>query len=83
MKLKKSNFNLNKYDEERCYWCGKMIGYGNEAYSSLVTDTSKTMRNFCSENHLELFKKHAKKDTIKRAGMYKLLPYYGLKKNIK
>jgi len=65
------------YDEERCYWCGKFIGVGNDAFSSLATDTTKTMRNFCCEEHLELFKKHAKKTSPKRAGMYKLKPYYG------
>ena len=68
-----------KYDEATCFWCGKHIGEGNKAYSSLATDTIKTMRNFCSVEHLELFKKHAKKTSPKRAGMYKLRPYYGKK----
>lgn len=72
-----------KYDETTCYWCGKHIGEGKKAFSSLATDTIKTMRNFCTEKHLELFKRHAKKDSIKRAGMYKLKPYCGKKEEIK
>lgn len=62
-----------KYDEENCYWCGKFIGENNHAFASIATDTLKTMRNFCCEDHLLKFKEKAtgKKTTLK------LKPYYG------
>ena len=67
-----------KYSEYTCYWCGKDVQDGEKAYSSLATDTIKTMRNFCCEDHLLKFKKYAKtKPGGKRAGMYELKPYYG------
>jgi hypothetical protein len=71
------------YDENTCYWCGKKMKEGDRCFSSLATDTIKTMRNFCSAEHLELFKKHAKADIIRGAGMYHLKPYYGKKGGLK
>lgn len=68
---------MKEYDIETCYWCGKFIGEGKIAYSSLSTDTVKTMRNFCSEEHLQEFKKHAKEDTSTYSGRYELKPYFG------
>jgi hypothetical protein len=49
------------YDEEYCFWCNKHIGEGNKAYSSLGTDTLQTRRNFCTKEHLMLFKDYMKK----------------------
>ena len=65
-----------KYDEATCFWCGKHIGEGNKAYSSLATDTLHTMRNFCTKEHLLKFKDKAKKS---KAGFLTLRPYYGKK----
>ena len=66
------------YDEERCYWCGKFIGKDNMAYSSIATDTIKTMRNFCSKEHLLEFKANAKG---KKTSL-ELIPYYGKENQI-
>ena len=62
-----------KYEINTCYWCGKKMNVGEDAYSSLTTDTIRTMRNFCSKEHLELFKEKAEG----RWGSMRLRPYYG------
>ena len=61
------------YNESTCYWCGKELKVGEHAYSSISTDTIRTQRNFCSEQHLLAFKQYA---TGKKCSL-KLPPYYG------
>jgi len=69
-----------KYSEDTCYWCGKKLDsfiqssdeYYNAVYS-LATDTIRTRRNFCCEQHLLAFKQTA----TGKKGSLKLKPYYG------
>ena len=63
------------YDESTCYWCSKELKIGEHAYSSIATDTIRTQRNFCSEQHLLAFKQFA---TGKKCSL-KLQPYYSSK----
>jgi hypothetical protein len=65
-----------KYDDENCYWCGKHIGEGKLAYFSLGTDTMKTTRNFCSEDHIQQFRMY-KNQQIERH--MPVIPYVGRK----
>ena len=70
------------YDENTCYWCGNELPRNKDkshhAFYSFATDTLKTRRSFCCEEHILAFKAAAVYDPDEVPGsQYKLRPYAG------